>query len=277
MRTNDYFDHLLQEFSAQMGAGEAKSVARLILEDVFGWRSGQRPRLLSQDEQLLAWTIENRLKSGEPVQYISGIADFYGLQFRVNPNVLIPRPETEELIEQLLDHYDATHTLRVLDIGTGSGCIAVAIKNQRPNWVVKGIDISETACALARENAKRHELNVEFEVLDILKSLPNESFDIIVSNPPYISPEERPLMGKSTLAHEPAIALFAPLEDPLLFYRRFAEIGKKILVPQGRLYVELNEFRYKETKTLFEQSGWQEVAIQHDLEGKARVLSAKKS
>lgn len=275
MRTNDYFDHLLHEFSPKMGTGEAKSVARLVLEDVFGWRSGQRPRLLGQDEQLLAWTIENRLQSGEPVQYITGIADFYGLQFRVNPSVLIPRPETEELVELILDQHDATPTLRVLDIGSGSGCIALALKSQRPNWTISGIDISEAACALAHENAKRHDLDVNFQVLDILRSVPNKNYDIIVSNPPYISPEERPLMGKSTLAHEPALALYAPAQDPLLFYRRFAEIAKKILAPTGSLYVELNEFRFKETKQLFKEAGWLKIAINNDLQGKARVLSAK--
>lgn len=275
MRTNDYFDHLQKEFSHRLGSGEAKSVARLVLEDVFGWRSGQRPRLLNQDEQLLAWTIENRLKAGEPVQYITGIADFYGLQFRVNPKVLIPRPETEELVEQLLTHNDATQKLRVLDIGTGSGCIALALKNQRPSWSITGIDVSEEACTLARDNAARLDLDVGFEVVDILDTIPPETYDIVVSNPPYISPEERLLMGKSTLAHEPALALYAPINDPLLFYRRFAAIGKTMLAPQGQLYLEINEFRYRETKALFEDTGWREVSIQADLQGKARVLSAK--
>ncbi len=275
MRTNDYFDHLQQEFSYQLGASEAKSVARLVLEDVFGWRRGQRPRLLNQDEQLLAWTIENRLKAGEPVQYITGIADFYGLQFRVSPKVLIPRPETEELVEHLLDQQDASRKLQVLDIGSGSGCIALALKNQRPSWFITGIDVSEEACALARENAARLDLDVGFEVLNILQDLPKRRYDILVSNPPYISPTERPLMGKSTIAHEPALALYAPADDPLLFYRRFAAIGQDILTPEGSLYLELNEFRHKETKALFEEAGWQEVSVQADLQGKARVLSAR--
>lgn len=276
MRTNEYFDHLQKELAAKIGQGEARSVARLVLEDVFGWRSGQRPRLLSQDEQLLAWTIENRLQSGEPVQYVTGIADFYGLQLRVSPSVLIPRPETEELVEYILNQYHNNTTRKVLDVGTGSGCIALALKYQRPHWNIIGVDVSEEACLLAQENAARLSLEVPFQQLDILQDQINENYDILVSNPPYISPAEQARMGASTLSYEPALALYAPEEDPLLFYRRLADIGKECLRAEGRIYVEINEFRHEETLALFEEHKWKNVSIEKDMQAKFRILSAQK-
>ncbi len=230
--------------------------------------------MLNQDEQILAWTIENRLLAGEPVQYVTGIADFYGLQLRVSPAVLIPRPETEELVEQLLEKHPPEPARRLLDVGTGSGCLALAIKNQRPNWTVEGLDVSQEALGIASENAAQLGLAVSFFQADILNSLPEGQYDLIVSNPPYISPDERASMGASTLAHEPAVALYAPLEDPLLFYRRLAAIGAQLLYPQGWIYLEINEFRYRETADCFEESGWRSLRILKDLQGKARMLRA---
>lgn len=276
MRTNEYFEHLLQTFSPRVGAGEARATARLILEDVFGWRSGQRPRLLTQDEEILAWTVENRLQSGEPVQYITGIADFYGLQLSVSPDVLIPRPETEELVEHILSAHGPDTHRRVLDVGTGSGCIALALKAKRPEWEVMAIDSSPDALEVARSNGKRLDLAVEWSQVDILNASPDGTFDIIVSNPPYIDPTEKDRMGATTLKHEPRLALFVEGDDPLLFYRRLATAGKVWLSDGGCVYAELNEFRAANTQDLFGSDDWADVSVHQDLQGKDRILSARR-
>lgn len=277
MRTTDYEDHLITTLAPRLGVGEARSITRLVLEDVFGWRVGQRPRLLNQDEQILAWTVENRLLAGEPVQYITGIADFYGLQLRVTPDVLIPRPETEELVENILEDHPADHSLRVLDIGTGSGCIALALKHKRPNWIISAIDVSAAALAVMQENCQRLGLELQSSQVDVLRAkesgaLGSQQFDLIVSNPPYIPPSEVPKMGKSTLAHEPELALFTPEDDPLLFYRTIAELGKDHLAPRGFVYLEVNEYRAHEVSALLTEHGYFEVQLQKDLQGKERMV-----
>lgn len=252
-------------------------MARLVLEDLFGWRRGHRPRLLGADEELLAWTVVNRLKAGEPVQYVTGIADFYGLQLKVSPDVLIPRAETEELVEWLLVENAPGEALRVLDVGTGSGCIALALAHKRPEWTVVGVDVSTAALAIARENAMQLGLAVDFRELDILAGLPpTDSWDIIVSNPPYIPPAEQSLMGKSTLEHEPALALFVPEGDPLVFYRRLSELADPLLVPGGRLYVETNEFNNEAVVAAFTKAGLGLVDRRKDLRGKWRMVRGVK-
>lgn len=282
MRTTDYQDHLIQTLSPRIGTGEARSVTRLVLEDVFGWRSGQRSRLLNQDEQILAWTVENRLLAGEPVQYITGIADFYGLQLRVTPDVLIPRPETEELVEQILGDHSAETTLNVLDVGTGSGCIALALKQKRPNWNITAVDVSDAALAVVIDNCERLGLELQCSKVDVLRakelaSFGDQQFDLIVSNPPYIPPSELTKMGKSTVAHEPELALFVPEEDPLLFYREVADLGEQHLTSGGFIYYEVNEFRAHSTVALLEERGYTEVEIRKDLQGKDRMVVCRKS
>ena len=253
-----------------------------MLEDVFGWRSGQRSRLLNQDEQILAWTVENRLLAGEPVQYITGIADFYGLQLRVTPDVLIPRPETEELVEQILGDHSAETTLNVLDVGTGSGCIALALKQKRPNWNITAVDVSDAALAVVIDNCERLGLELQCSKVDVLRakelaSFGDQQFDLIVSNPPYIPPSELTKMGKSTVAHEPELALFVPEEDPLLFYREVADLGEQHLISGGFIYYEVNEFRAHSTVALLEERGYTEVEIRKDLQGKDRMVVCRKS
>jgi len=276
MRTADYHSHLIQQLAPRVGVNEAKATARLILEDVFGWRTGRHPRPLNQDEQILAWTVENRLLAGEPVQYITGIADFYGLQLRVSQDVLIPRPETEELVEFALEQHPAEPVLRVLDIGTGSGCIALAMKRERPSWSVTGLDASTAALNVARENGERLALDVAWQLVDLLRAEPEGIFDLIVSNPPYIPPSERPKMGKSTAVHEPGLALFTPEEDPLVFYRRTVELSTKLLVAGGSLYFEVNEFRAEEVAELLRGADFMTVEKRKDLQGKWRMVAGYK-
>ncbi|MEM1357895.1 MAG: peptide chain release factor N(5)-glutamine methyltransferase [Bacteroidota bacterium] len=279
MRTDDLSQHLIDELSPLLGGGEAASVTRLVLEDLFGWRRGHRPRLLSQDEEILAWATINRLKAGEPVQYVTGIADFYGLQLKVTPAVLIPRPETEELVEWILSRHGADTALHVIDLGTGSGCIPLALKARRPGWTCSGLDVSQDALAVARENAKRLGLDVHFASFDLLKEPMNESGalrgDLLISNPPYIPPSERERMSASTLAHEPKLALFVPEENPLLFYRRILEIAPDFLPNGGDIFVETNEYNNQEVAELFAAKLEGVVERQQDLQGKWRMVKGE--
>ena len=271
MNTAELAQHLVDQLKPTLGEREAASVSRLVLEDVFGTRPGGRPRQLSQDEEILAWTTINRLQAGEPVQYVTGIADFYGLQLTVTPAVLIPRPETEELVEWILEEHGSDRALRVLDVGTGSGCIALALKARRPRWDVRGVDVSEAALEVARENATRLQLPVEFAQLDILRDTPPDGpYDLVVSNPPYIRPAERERMGASTVAHEPELALFTPEDDPLLFYRRLKELSPDLLAPGGWIYVETSEFEHGETAGLYA-----EATGRQDLQGKGRMVRGR--
>lgn len=280
MSTTELAQHIVDELSPVLGPGESASVARLVLEDVFGYRRGGRPRQLSQDEQLMAWATINRLKAGEPVQYVTGIADFYGLQLAVTPAVLIPRPETEELVEWILEDSGAGTQVQCVDIGTGSGCIPLALKARRPLWACTGLDVSADALAVARGNAEKLALKVDFLEADILENptwhprtvAPN----IIVSNPPYIPPSERAVMSPSALAHEPELALFVPENDPLLFYRRIAELSQDWLAAAGRLYFETNEFNNEAVVALLESQGYARVERRKDMQGKWRMVRGTK-
>jgi release factor glutamine methyltransferase len=279
MTTIELTQHLIDELSPLLGPGEATSVARLVLEDVFGYRRGSYPRQLSQEEQILAWTTINRLKAGEPVQYVTGIADFFGLQLLVTPDVLVPRSETEELVEWILEEIAPGQELRVLDIGTGSGCIALALKHKRPEWTVEGYDVSTDALAIAQENAKKLELDLGFYQGDALaseQSIGEDAYNIIVSNPPYIPPSEKDQMGASTLAHEPDLALFVPEEAPLLFYRKIAEIATDALAADGYLFFETNEFNNEQVVGLLQGMGFSKVEARQDIRGKWRMVRGRR-
>jgi release factor glutamine methyltransferase len=303
MNITELAQHIIDELSPLLGPGEATSVSRLVLEDLFGYRRGSHPRQLSQDEQIMAWATINRLKAGEPVQYVTGIADFYGLQLKVSPAVLIPRPETEELVEWILEDHVAGPQVQCLDIGTGSGCISLALKHKRPTWTCTGVDVSEEALEVARANAEKLGLTVRFAAVDVLaneddfKFLPKPikdtltpptsepsplsggegpgeraTINILISNPPYIPPSEREVMSPSTLAHEPELALFVLEEDPLLFYRRIAELGLEALAEGGQLYFETNEFNNESVVSVLEELGYTDVERRKDLQGKWRMV-----
>ena len=276
MRTDDLQTHYQKQLRPLHGSREAAAITRLVLEDVFGYRQGQRPRLLSPDEEVLAWATLNRLLAGEPVQYVTGIADFYGLQLHVTPDVLIPRPETEELVEWILEDHPGGTAKRVVDLGTGSGCIALALKARRPEWECVGVDLSEEALALARSNAVRTGLEVAFvrhDLLDATQALPGGPYALIVSNPPYIPPSERDRMGRSTVLHEPELALYVPQNDPLLFYRRILALRETGLREGGTIYVETNEHNSGEVAKLYRGAGSQ-VERKRDLQKKWRMVRA---
>ncbi len=267
----------LDRLAAQVGEGEASSLARIVWEDAFGLKPGSGALDASQQEQLQAILL--RLRQQEPVQYILGKTQFFGLPFVVNPSVLIPRLETEELVAWVLEEAKGKKGLRVLDIGTGSGCIPVALKKRRPDLTVHALDVSPSALETARENARLNQVEVTFHEADILDEKTWEQFpmyDIIVSNPPYIIEEERAVMPPQVLEHEPALALFTGNDDPLRFIKAIAEFATKKLNPGGLLFFELNEFHAEASTAEVKAQGFANVELRSDLNGKLRMLRARR-
>ncbi len=223
-------------------------------------------------------TILARLQAMEPVQYILGECEFYGLPFSVTPSVLIPRPETEELVEWILTNH-TNQSGNLLDIGTGSGCIAVTIARFLKSFSVSAIDISNAALTVAKKNAKRNNCQIQFSQVDILKPVTvfkEKLFDVIVSNPPYVREQEKQEMCNNVLEYEPHLALFVPDNDPLVFYREIALFGKKYLKENGKLYLEINEELGKETVNLLSSLEYCNIELRKDLSGKDRMIKAKR-
>jgi release factor glutamine methyltransferase len=254
------------------GEGEAHSILRIVYEDVLGVYDLRQP--LNDEQIRMLEPIQSRLLSGEPVQYVLGQADFYGLKFQVNPSVLIPRQETEELVYWILESHGSA-PLELLDIGTGSGCIPISLKHKRPAWEVAAVDVSEDALAVAKANAQKLDAEVRFQLFDLLdasKWHEMPSYDLIVSNPPYIPPSEVVHVPPHVLEHEPHLALFTETEDALVFYRRIGEFAQQHLRPGGWLYFELNEFNGEEVMNVIERQGFKSVQLEQDLNGKWRML-----
>lgn len=278
---------IIQSIASQLQtvypAEEAEALAWWVAEEVTGL---SRTQLLcgckgtknipnTQD-------IIERLLHFEPIQYIFGHTFWCGLDLKVTPATLIPRPETGELVEKLsvVSRQPSAPSLRVLDIGTGSGCIAIALKKRHPEWQVTGIDISAEAIEVARENARRNDAEVDFQVADIFSVAKgkdcsdetgvNRLFDLVVSNPPYICEKEKKDMRRNVLDYEPATALFVPDEDPLRFYRRIAELrwGKQ-------LFFEINEAYADEMQAMLAAQGYAEIQVMEDSYGKPRIISCR--
>ena len=270
---------------------EAKAVVRTLLEERFNltltdlYTDGLDR--LTDEEKVRMETLIERLEAGEPVQYVVGKARFCGRDYMVAPGVLIPRPETEMLCKEVISAYNRPYCalqppepLRVLDIGTGSGCIAVTLALDLWNCTVTAWDISGDALIIARENAHRLQAHVNLELQDALN--PDETalnappFDIIVSNPPYICDRESKDMAKHVLAHEPHTALFVPNDDPLLFYRSIARYGLSHLKPSGMLAFEINPIYAEETCKMLEHMGYEQIESKEDQYGKERIVIARK-
>jgi release factor glutamine methyltransferase len=259
---------------------EVESLIRLIFRHLKNYsltdiilKSDER---LSPAETSAVVEIVNRLKKSEPVQYILGETDFYGLKLKVKPGVLIPRPETEELVDWIIRSEE--NPASILDIGTGSGCIAICLKKAFPCAVVTACDISPVALSAARENADLNHQEISFMESDILDrgtflSKINK-FDIIVSNPPYIRVSEEACMQPNVLSYEPHLALFVPDNDPLLFYNAIADFARQNLKPGGRLYLEINEAMGGGMQQLLSGSGSFKVTLRKDLQGKDRMIRA---
>jgi release factor glutamine methyltransferase len=219
-----------------------------------------------------------RINQLEPIQYILGEAKFYGFDFFVAPGVLIPRPETEELVDLIQKKFQITDQPTIIDLGTGSGCIAISLAQLLPNANISAIDVSDVAIAIAKDNILENEVNVQLFKGDILvDDLPEKEFyDIVVSNPPYITEKEKTDMSTNVLDHEPHLALFVPDNDPLKFYKRIADLALVGLKKGGKLYLELNENYSQDTKKMVIEKGFIAATIEQDLQGKDRVLIAQK-
>jgi release factor glutamine methyltransferase len=262
-------------------ANEIQTFVYWILESVCNRNKAavlsDKDKPISSGERIRIQAIIEELKQYRPIQYVLGETEFYGLKFKVNEAVLIPRPETEELVDLIINgERRMENGERILDIGTGSGCIAVALAKHLPKAEVYGLDISEEALKIARQNAETHAVNVHFFQHDILNpfTVCPSSFTVIVSNPPYIAPEEKKDMSRNVLDYEPHQALFVPQEEPLLFYERIAEIGLKQLEEGGSLYFEISAFRGKETEVLLKRKGYSRVKLFKDISGKDRMIKA---
>ena len=260
---------------------EALSLAKMLLVEVFGFSTlelyGGKDRGFSEKEQEVLSDIVCRLQNHEPIQYIIGRETFMGLVFEVNENVLIPRPETQELVNWILEDRRADEGCKILDIGTGSGCIPISLAHFMSGAELEAWDISDGALDVARRNASQNEVKVLFRKLNVLEAVPSSScYDVIVSNPPYVTEQEKVDMEANVLDWEPSIALFVPDTDPLLFYRKIAELGLEMLVADGALYFEINRAYGEMMKTMLEDMGYNNVELRKDMFGNDRMIKAIK-
>ncbi len=218
-----------------------------------------------------------RLKKHEPIQHIIGETEFFGLAFKVDKNVLVPRPETEELVQWILDDFSSEKkALKILDIGTGSGCIAISLAKNLPQAEISALDVSEAALEIAIQNAKNNKVNLDIIQQNILQlEKLSESYDVIVSNPPYVRELEKKEMHRNVLDYDPPIALYVKDENPLLFYDKITKLAKKALNPSGKLYFEINQYLAKETKQMMQKHGFK-TELRKDIFGNFRMLKAEK-
>ena len=296
------YQQLWQSLTPLYDAGEAQAIVRTVLDVEYGMTLTDiicgKVNELSSDEERNLEEIITRLQNGEPVQYVLGEADFAGRTFHVEPGVLIPRPETAELcqwIEEEVSSLDADDPKQILDICTGSGCIAITLGLTIPNSEVTGWDISEDALRIAQGNVemlKARNVRIEYqdalmlpkaaeaaeaaEISEAAESSLSKSWNIIVSNPPYICEKEKADMEKNVLEHEPSIALFVPDEEPLKFYRAIAEYASSALKSEGALYFEINPIYEKEAREMLEELGFKDIKTKEDAYGKKRMMKAMK-
>lgn len=273
------YEKLWNRLCTVYDAGEAKAIVRMVLDERFGLSATDvycgKVTQLSSDEQEELEKIMLRLEQAEPVQYVLGWANFCNRQFSVAPGVLIPRPETEELCSWITENVGNRQQPAILDIGTGSGCIAISLALDIKGSAVSAWDISTDALRIAKENAARLCADINIMKQDALTPPQDANrWDVIVSNPPYICEKEKTEMERNVLDNEPAIALFVPDNDPLLFYRAIALYGTKALKPKGMLFFEINAAYAAETCNMLKQLGYVDVEARNDLFGKARMVRA---
>ena len=295
MLLKNYKTTFLKKLFSLYDEQEIDSFFYIILDKLHGLKRidlALNPSSVMDGNHLKKWnSIVSDLKVNKPIQYILGETEFYGLRFEVNENTLIPRPETEELVEIIIKNEGKRKReegkVRILDIGTGSGCIAISLAKNIPNTEVYAIDVSEEALAIAKKNADINAVKVSFVNVDILKindlkQFPSSNFplptyfDIIVSNPPYVRNLEKAEIKPNVLEYEPHLALFVDDIDALLFYRKIAELAIKNLNPNGKLYFEINQYLGKETVELVESFGFKNVKLIKDIYGNDRIVFAEK-
>ena len=290
MLLKNYKTIFLQALSSLYDEKEIESFFYLTLEKLHQKKRidlALQPDLAMDETQLAQWeTVLTELKTYKPIQYILGETEFYGLPFLVNENVLIPRPETEELVQLILveSQKSKVESFKILDIGTGSGCIPISLKKNLPSAEVFAIDVSKNALEVAQKNAEINGVEVNFTEANILLTdslaLPTHNsqlttlFDIIVSNPPYVRNLEKAEINSNVLEFEPHLALFVEDNDALLFYRKISELAKNHLAENGKLYFEINQYLGKETVALVESYGFKNVQLLKDIYGNDRMISA---
>ena len=260
---------------------EALALAKMLLVDVFGFTTlelyGGKDKEISGKRRSVLDEMIRRLKKNEPIQYIIGIETFCGFTFEVNKNVLIPRPETQELVHWIADDCQGKPSPRMLDIGTGSGCIAISLSKLVEGAKVEAWDVSAEALSVATRNAEKNEADVLFRQQDVLLAKPESArFDVIVSNPPYIAEKEKANMDANVLDWEPSLALFVSDDDPLLFYRKIALLAKDMLTEDGLLYYEINQAYGPETVRMLEELGYHSIELRKDAFGNDRMIKAKR-
>ena len=280
MNIKNLKSHFFSELQTIQEESEIESFFFILTEYLFNLKRidiSLNPDFEVSETDLEKWkTIISELKTEKPIQYITGEAWFYGYRFEVNENTLIPRPETEELVEWIVEstkHEAGSLKLNILDIGTGSGCIPISLKKEIPNAGVFTIDVSEKALEMARKNALDHAVEVNFMLKNILEtdSLVGK-YDVIVSNPPYVRNLEKQEIKKNVLAYEPHLALFVEDSDALLFYRKIAQLALTSLTPNGKLFFEINQYLGKETVALLENLGFKNIELRKDFVGNDRMI-----
>ncbi len=279
--TPNLYSSIIGQLTARFAKDEAQAMARILIEDLLHLSlphvlAGIMPPL-SVQEGLLVKQAVSRLLNNEPIQYVIGNTTFCGNTFCVNPSVLIPRPETEQLVDMATDIAELPEHVSIMDACTGSGCIAISIKKKRPDWEVYACDISAEALQTARENAKANGAEVHFTHTDVLSDkLLTGPFDIMVSNPPYVMDKEKSSMEPHVLKREPHLALFVTDDEPLIFYRALAQWGQRSLNSEGWMLAEINPLLSQETKALFEAQQYRDCTIINDNYGKERFIRCRK-
>jgi release factor glutamine methyltransferase len=280
MNLSEYRHHFKSSLEGKYPSEEVISFFNWLCESYLFLKRAEIPlelkRSLTDEEQSLFDNALRQLEKDVPIQYVIGETEFYRLKFRVTTDVLIPRPETEELVDWIVKEA-AKGIISILDIGTGSGCIAISLAKHFPDAKVSAMDISSKALAVAEENARLNQVQVDFFQADILNDeIPDKRWDVIVSNPPYVRDSEKEKMLANVVEHEPHTALFVADEDPLSFYRKIAEMAKTHLTPNGKLYFEINEAFGMEVIKLLETLGFKKVTLKKDFFGKDRMVGAIK-
>lgn len=280
MKIKEYRSQFIQELLAIYDEGEAESFFYLILEEKRQLKRidlALDPDLVFLKKEITLWnSILEQLKLEIPIQYLLGKTSFYGLEFEVNDDVLIPRPETEELVEWIIQSTksEVVNTkLKVMDIGTGSGCIAISLAKNISNTKLYAIDVSEKALATAKRNAVLNQVDVTFITQNILETEDlNQQFDIIVSNPPYVRNLEKQEIKKNVLDNEPHLALFVEDDDALIFYKKIAALAQKNLSEKGQLFFEINQYLGEDMVSLLEKMNFKNIELRKDIYGNDRMI-----
>lgn len=280
MKIKEYRIQFIEVLAPMYGEGEAESFFYLILEEKHQLKRvdlALQPNSFFSEDEIAVWnSILEQLKLEIPIQYLLGKTSFYGLDFEVNANVLIPRPETEELVDWIVSNVlksGRSKSIKILDIGTGSGCIAISLAKTLPNAEVFAIDVSEKALVTAKKNAESNAVEVTFISQNILEIQDlNQEFDIIVSNPPYVRNLEKEEIKKNVLDNEPHLALFVEDDDALIFYRKIAELAQKNLSDSGQLYFEINQYLGKEMISLLEELNFKNIELRKDIYENDRMI-----